>query len=237
MGIFASLKVAGNKAKIQGEMTLLDREAKARQQLFGVELYDLLSVLDQGLFHNTPMLLGTQSQSIKEVYSGAQVEVRQFVDERDAKEGEIEHLQANRDRALPVTGTQEKLKRAGEWTASNASETKLHAESALLKRKIRQRKEVFGVQVFLLLDASTGGGGAGGTSGDKKKKSGGLLGGVKAGLGGVTSGLSNQIAKLSGPEKEITQCIDGAQADVAVILKNKERKQREIDDLLREAEM
>lgn len=227
MSFFTKVKNAGTKAKIQGEMALLDRQAKTRKQQFGVDLYDLLDRLDRsnslGSAGSTsvkaPMFLGTQSQKIKHIFDATQVQIRTLQDDHDAKAQEVEHLQVNRERARPAVTGQEKMQRAGEWISSNSSEAKLKTEMHLLQRKIKQYKEEFGLAVFELVEGS--GNAVTAPDGSEKK---GMLGGVK-------SGLTNQLSKLSGNEREIQQCIDRAKSDVEYIYKQKTSKQREVDFL------
>lgn len=229
MSIFTKVKNAGVKAKIQGEMALLDRQAKTRKQKFGVDLYNLLDRLDRSnslgsagssssaASVKAPMFLGTQSQKIKHIFDATQLQNRSLQDDHDAKAQEVEHLQVNRDRARPAVTGQEKMQRAGQWISSNSSEAKLRTEMALLERKIKQKKEEFGLAVFELVEGS----GSATAASDEKK---GILGGVK-------SGVTNQLSKLSGNEREIQHCIDTAKSDVEYIYKQKTSKQREIDFL------
>ena len=220
MAFFQKIKSAGLQTKLKGELALIDRESRLNQQAFGVELYDLLDQLSN---KNQPMssLLGTQSQQIKQIYDACVLDIRLLQDERDAKEQEVEHLQANRDRAPPVYSNREKLARAGDWVASNSKETKIKGEMVLLDRKIKQAKEKFGVDVFQYVVMQQGGG-----ADDQKKKKG-LLGGVKA-------GITNSVSKLSPAETKIQECIQRVQATNKQIQSRRDRKEREIQRLEQE---
>ena len=218
MSFFAKVKGAGLKTKIKGEIALIDRESKANRSAFGVELFDLLDKMEHKNIGKTPMLLGTQSQQVKQVFDACVLDVRVLQDERDAKRQEIEHLQVNRERATPVYTTQEKLARAGDWVASNSKETQRKAEMALLDRKIRQAKEKFGQDVFELV-----------TLEKRQEKSGGLLGGMK-------DNITNTMSKLSPAETKIQECIRRAEATDTQIQSRRSRKEREILRIEQETE-
>lgn len=226
-GFLAKARNTATITKIKGEIALLDREDRVQRQAFGVELYDLLeSIYSKNGVDIIPHFLGNESQQIKQIFDVCQLDVRQLLDSKDAKEREVEHLQVDRERALPPTTNKEKLSHAGKWMSSQGSEAKLRAESALLDHKMKSRKEAFGIDVFSLVvgDAS-----AESILGEDESES------SKSGiLGGVKSGIANQISKLSGDEKKIQECIKKAKADNALIQQRKERKRREIIRLQQE---
>jgi len=219
---FQKAKNTALVAKIRGEIVLIDREDKQLQQAFGIELYDLLARLDhkhrQQGGKNMPLFLGTRSKEILHVYDEVNVHIQQFQDERDAKYAQIEHLQATRERARPVSTSKEKLIRAGNWISSNGQEASLQAENILVERKIKAKKEDFGLKVVSLLEVASSGG-------EKKK----------GGLGGIKDGITNQISKLSGSEKKIRDCIDRAVKTQQQIRNRKDRKLREIDMLMNDS--
>jgi len=219
---FTKVKNVSLATKVKGEVALLDRESKVQRQAFGVELYDLLeSMTVSQPLGGSVSFLGTQSQQIKQVYDACQLDVRKLQDEQEAKRQEMEHLQVNRERALPVNTNQEKLQRAGQWVSSHTNETKLRAEITLLDRKIKSRKEVFGLDVFdLILDPVPGTSPSAILNEDSEGRS--------SILGGVKDGIVNQLSKLSSDEKKIQQCIEKAKSDHALIQQRKERKEREI---------
>jgi hypothetical protein len=225
MSFFTTVKNAGIKAKLQGEIALLDRQVLTRQQAFGVELYDLLHRLEKSSNSVVnPVFLGTQSQSIKQVFDTTQLTIREWAAKKDAKADQVEHLQVDRERARPVTTASEQWKRAGQWVSSNSAEAKLTAEMAYLDRQIRLQKEAFGVQVFELVTPSAGTVSSTTTTTTSATPNKGLIGAAK-------SGLTNQLSKLSSQEKEIQKCIDVAKGDVERLEASKSRKRKEIERL------
>lgn len=226
-GFLAKAKNTAIIAKIKGEIALLDREDKLQRQAFGVELYDLLdSIYSKNGGDKVPHFLGNESQKIKQIFDVCHLDIRQLLDNKDAKERQVEHLQVDRERALPPTTNKEKLSQAGKWMSSQGNEAKLKAESVLLDRQMKSRKEAFGIDVFSLItgDASTES--ILGEDSSESSKSG-ILSGVK-------SGIANQISKLSSDEKKIQECIKKVKADDALIQQRKERKRREIARLQQE---
>lgn len=164
---------------------------------------------------------------------GAQLEVRTFQDEHDAKEQEVLKLQADRERAMGSAGStaSDQFHRAGEWVSSQSKEAKLKTEMALLERKIRQRKEQFGLDVFAFLveDPSSAGtttSTSSTTTTDSNPHSGG--GGF---LGTVKAGITNAVSKLHPTEQKIQQCIERALSEDAAVESRKARKEREIQRL------
>ncbi|GAX20866.1 hypothetical protein FisN_7Hh184 [Fistulifera solaris] len=227
-GFLAKAKNTAIITKIKGEIALLDREEKQQRQAFGVELYDLLdSMYSKSGWDKMPHFLGKESQQIKQIFDVCQLDIRQLLDSKDAKEREVEHLQIDRERALPPTTNKEKLAQAGKWMSSQGNEAKLKAESALLDHKMKARKGTFGIDVFSLVTGDASAESILGEDSSESSSKGGILSGVK-------SGISNQISKLSGDEKKIQDIIKKAMADDALIQQRKERKRREIARLEQE---
>lgn len=227
-GFLAKAKNTAIITKIKGEIALLDREDKVQRQAFGVELYNILDSMysKSGGRDKVPHFLGKESQQIKQIFDVCQLDIRQLLDSKDVKEREVEHLQVDRERALPPTTNKEKLSRAGKWMSSQGNEAKLKAESALLDHKMKSRKGTFGIDVFSLIAGDASAESILGEDSSESSKSG-ILSGVK-------SGITNQISKLSGDEKMIQEIIKKAKADDALIQQRKERKRREIIRLQQE---
>lgn len=105
MGFLDSVKKAGTKTKLQGEIVLLDREIAAAKRAFGVTLYDLLA---KGVEGNTTPALLTKQPDVASIFEGFYKEIQQLQAEKDAKLKEIEHYEAKKDTRLPATNAQEK---------------------------------------------------------------------------------------------------------------------------------
>lgn len=105
MGIFDSVKKSATKAKIQGEIVLIDREIASIHRAFGVQLYDLLSKAVDA--NTTPALLKKQPE-VAAAFETFYKEIQKQVAEKEAKLKEIDHYEAKKDTRLPATNTQEK---------------------------------------------------------------------------------------------------------------------------------
>ena len=130
----------------------------------------------------------------------------------------IEKVQVQATRGPPATTNQEKAAKAGQYISNTGKEATMQVQSQLVQRKIRQRKEQFGLEVYDLLEAS-------GKSVKSNSKEG-------KGIGGqITAGISNQLSKLSSSESEIQACIDRAKSEISSIDEKKDRKEREIANI------
>jgi hypothetical protein len=225
MGLFDSVKNAALKAKLNGEILLLDRDLAAKKKAFGVELYDKLEQINNARAVNIS-LCNAIEKKVSGPLGTCRMELKGLVDERDVKQREAETIGATRDNNKFAQTGQEKLQRAGKWVSDASSEAGLQMEITLLNRKIKHRKEVFGEEVFdeLVLgalhpetiDASR--------SPVSPKK---LLGIGKD----ITSGITTQLAKLSPVEQELQHIVDKAKSDAAYIQNERGRKEREIASL------
>lgn len=145
MGFLDSVKKAGTKTKLQGEIALLDREIASIKRAFGVTLFDLLKTAIDG--NSTPALLNKEpdvATSFELFYK----EVQQVQMEIDAKTKEKDSYEAKHDTRLPATTTGEKVQNFGKFVGEQSHATKLKAEIALKERAIHQKKEAFGLDVF-----------------------------------------------------------------------------------------
>ena len=68
--------------------------------------------------------------------------------ETEYKNLEIHHLSSARERAKPAITTGESMKKAGSRISDAAQETKLQFDITMLERKIKSRKEQFGLDVY-----------------------------------------------------------------------------------------
>jgi hypothetical protein len=243
MGFFTSVKNAGAKAKLKGEIALLDREIQTRRHSLGVELYNLLQLTEHSKTVNiaTPSIFHANESQIKIPYEACRADLRILQNEMEAKRLELERIAVNRERARPPRTNQERLEKAGSWMSDTGSEAKLQVELKMLERKMKSRKEKFGVDVCEHLDTlpsktseSTAASRAMNKTDEKKKGSGrlGILtGGSKSPVSGVKSGIASQFSKLSKSEKEIQECLGRAKRDITFIENQKDLKNREIERL------
>jgi hypothetical protein len=240
MGFFTSVKNAGLKTKLRGEMNMLDREIYQRKKLLGVELYNVLAALEKSrkasgisaVQVKSPAMFHAKQDSMKVPLDACRADVGVLEDRKDGMEQELTHMEANRDRARMARTNSEHVQQYAGRVGDAATEAKIHAQIKLLDREIYQRKELFGWQVYddIIVASTAGGGGARGgataaaTAGTEKTAKKGMFGGVKA-------GISSRLSKLSSDETAIEECIDKAKKDVNFIQTKKDRKEREIAQL------
>jgi hypothetical protein len=245
MGFFTSVKNAGIKTKLRADIGMLDRDTAARKKKLGVELYNLLAVLErskrqrqQGITVQSPAMFHARQDSIKVPLDACRADVGVLEDRKEAMEQELLHMEANRDRARMARTSSESIQQAAGYVSDAAREAKIHTQMKLLDREIYQRKELFGLQVYddVIVQATSSGGASAATSsgdgGTEKAKSNDYTAPAKKGMfGGVKAGLSNRLSKLSSDETAIEECIDKAKKDVNLIQTKKDRKEREIAQL------
>ncbi|KAG7374576.1 hypothetical protein IV203_013671 [Nitzschia inconspicua] len=194
MSWWEKVKKSGQKTKLRADITLAERESKARQKKFGIDLYNVLA-------NDKQKLLGVAAGTL---FKGNQEELKAaFERARDDIAGRLAHkeeLQRKRDvlevkgaHTMPDTTVGEKLNKAGKAVADAGMDTKLRAQQALIDREIKIRKEEFGLEIFHAVKPS-----------DQKER-------------GIKGALSNAISNLSEHEKDIQSVIDLAKKDVEAI--------------------
>lgn len=209
---------------------MLNRETTARKQKLGVELYNLLVILERnsrkagGVSIKSPTMFHAKQDSIKVPLDACRADVGVLEDRKEGMEQELVHMAANRDRARLARTNGESLQQAGKWVSDSGVEAKIQVQMRLIDREIYQRKERFGLEVYDdIISASNTSKTSGAGAADTKEKTG-LFGGVKA-------GISNRLSKLSSDETAIEECIDKAKKDVNLLQSKIERKDREIAQL------
>merc|ERR1712046_263959 len=126
-----------------------------------------------------------------------------------------------RERQMPATTNKEKFDNAGTAVVDSGKQAKLYAEITMLDRKIKQRKESFGVEVFdILINTTTNYAVSGESEG-----------------AGFRSSVANKVGQIAGSnkEKDLEALMEKAKADVTAIRLKKEAKQRQVT--LLEAEL
>jgi len=208
MGFFDSVKSSAIKAKLKGEIALLDREISSQQSAFGVELYDKLQQQSAGKnFANLGEIMpsalkGANEKAVKEPLEACRADVQTKQNEVDAKLLEIEKLQCDRERSR-ISSTMERFKSD---TASRSTEAKLQVQIKLLRREIQQRKEQFGRDVFdVMVDAN-----------DSER--------------GGERGLLGKI-KQDKNQKEMAAIIERAARPIAVARQKRSVAQRDMEEL------
>jgi hypothetical protein len=132
MGFLASVQKAGQRAKLQGEIMLLDRELVARKKQFGIELYDLIATLDQknrdAVFATPAVFKGVEAH-IKGPLEECRRDLMLWEGEKAEKEDALRKLDVKRDRQ--VDGG------LGSWVSNSAEEAQLNVRLTILERNIK----------------------------------------------------------------------------------------------------
>jgi hypothetical protein len=220
MGFFDSLGNAGQRAKLNGEILLLDRELVARKKQFGVDMFDLIDTIEKnkkGAIFSTPELFkGHCETHIREPLETCRNEVRVWEGDLIGKKNELSSLEVKRER--------ETKSNFGTWVSNSSSDAKLTVEITMLERQIKQRKEKFGIDVWDGMCEPTSI--IGNVAAETKKKGG--LGKVTGALGGITKGvafgISAGLGKLSADERAVQECLATAKEDVSFVERSKNRK-------------
>ena len=233
MGFFTSAKNAAVKTKLRGEVALLDREIATRQKALGVELYDLLVVICAGGGNKmaglkAPSIFHANQAKIQEPFEACRSDIRLLMEDKEAKEQEIVHIEANRERSRPSRDKQEALTKAGNWISETGTEAKLQVLIKKIDRDMKLRKEQFGLDVFEVMHTEEA---AGQSSPGKAGVLGKITGTGKGAATGVKTGIASRLSKMSKSEQDIQDCIERAKKDVGLIEYRKDLKVREMSRL------
>jgi cell division protein FtsB len=142
--------VASQKAKLKTEIMFIERNISSRQQQFGVQLYDYVSV-----WSARPEFFAANSDNIliwtlRAPLIEAQREIAALHLKRTSLKERINQTDVARSAAFHrrAENWQEKLHNAGKSTAFAGSEARLKTELALVEREITKHKHQFGVAVY-----------------------------------------------------------------------------------------
>lgn len=194
------------KIKLQGEISLLNREITGKKKSFGVELYDLLTNDKNKLLGVTAgTIFKGQQGELKEPFERARDDVAAVQAKKDIKQKDLDVLEVKGAHTLPDATMGQKMNKAGRVISNGAKGTKLQAEMALFDREMKLRKEQFGIEVYDLARKSE----------DKQSKN-------------PVQKLSNAMASLSQQEKDIQACIDRVKQEVDSLEQKIRSKQSEI---------
>jgi hypothetical protein len=220
MGIFDNLRNGAVKAKLQAEISLLERQIIQKKSSLGVELYDKMTAQQNsnkvpGINVAIPLpasLFPHNSDVIRDQLNDCQRDLQPKINEMNACSIELEKLAALREKNNPNQGT---LLKAGTWVSNTGKDAELRVRIKFLEREIYQRKEKFGVDVFDVVVQNI-------RDANDNQKGGNIL---TSGLGkiGQLTGVTNKS------EKEIHDCIQLAARHVTMLQKQIECKHREID--------
>lgn len=219
MGFMDSVQNAGQRAKLNGEILLIDRDLVARKKLFGVEIYDAIDTIEKKnkeAVLSTPNLFKGIEKQIREPLEVCRDEIRVMEGDMASKVSEQTHLEVKRERDTKAN--------IGTWVSRSGTDAKLSVEIAFLERQIKIRKEKFGLDIWdtiaqptsLVENITT----------ETKKEAG--LGKVKGAVGGlakgVTSKISSGLGMLSADERTIQDMVEKAKEDVTSMERSKARK-------------
>jgi hypothetical protein len=203
-GLMDKIKNTAQLAKLKGELLLLDRDISRRHYEFGIHLYDVLS---------SETNFRCSNSNIQEPFEHARHDIAKLMADKTQKQHSIELLTCQADRGVPAHSIQTKLQKAGQMAVDGGHEAKLMGEILLVDRKIKQRKEAFGVDVCVLLGVLQSNKAM--PTADQQK---------------VKSGLFGSMIKLSKKEQEIQQLVERVKKDTEVLEARKRTKEREIQE-------
>ena len=219
MGFMDSVQNAGQRAKLNGEILLIDRDLVARKKLFGVEIYDALDTIEKKnktAVLSTPNLFKGIETQIREPLEVCRDEIRIMEGDMASKVSEQTHLEVKRERDTNAN--------IGTWVSRSSTEAKLTVEIALLERQIKIRKEKFGLDIWDIVAQPTSL--VENITTEAKKEAG--LGKVTGAVGGLAKGVTSKISaglgKLSGDERTIQDIVDKAKEEVTFMERSKSRK-------------
>lgn len=141
----------GKKTKTTTSLLLIDREITARQQAFGVQLYDYVSPMasDQDFYASEDQLTTT----LRPPLLTAQREIAALTLKQQKIKEAMAQAEVDRAAAFPtaaVTWT-DSIKNAGKSAGLGANEAKLKTEASMLESRIKGHKQQFGVDLFATL--------------------------------------------------------------------------------------
>lgn len=144
----AAALLAGQKTKLRGEIMLVEREVKTRQQTFGVELYDFVAPLAR-----SPDFFAANDRMtdvIRGPFLAAQREIAALMIKRGKLKEELAQAEVARKAAFPAPATTfgEQVLNTGKATAFTANEVKIKTEIGMVDTQIRAHKEDFGENMF-----------------------------------------------------------------------------------------
>jgi hypothetical protein len=146
---FNKAKNATIKTKIKAELALLDRDEKARQKKFGVEIFNLLTASDK----ETECFQEAQANVMVE---GCKADIQALLAQKEEKNQKQADIATSRGAAPPSVTTSEKFKQAGSRMSECGTDAKLSVEKTMLDSKVKARKEKFGVEVYDLVATADG---------------------------------------------------------------------------------
>jgi hypothetical protein len=228
MGLMDSIQNAGQRAKLNGEILLLDRDMTARKKLFGVEIYDIIDAIEKKnktSILTTPALFKGIEAQISTPLQGCRKEIGLLEGDKAGKESELAMLEVKRERDTKGN--------IGTWVSRSSTDAKLTVEIAYLERQIKQRKEQFGIEIWEIIAQPTSI--VGNVTAETQNKS--ALGKVTGALGGITKGVASNISsglgKLSPDERAVQECVNKAKEDVGFMERSKDRKLDIIKNLVK----
>lgn len=149
MGLLDNAKKFAAKAKLQGELMVIDRELKSCKAQHAVILYDKL--LER---HEDSQKSPLPVDGLEAAFIAAMEDMQEIVAKRRQKDDAIDALEETKkvEAESSRTTTSDKAKHVGKVLQHESALTKLKAEMTYYGREMKVRKEIFGIQVFDDLD-------------------------------------------------------------------------------------
>lgn len=229
MGFFSTIGDAANRAKLTGEIALIDRDIATRKKRFGVELYDLIDRKEKegkharGATLKTPSVFKIIENEIKDPLDKFSKEIRVLELQKRGVENEVELLGARQYRDVGAASAE-----MGRNVTDKAKEAQLFVKAKYLDRQMLLQKEQFGLAIWDMVEQQQWIHEA--LADETKNKSG--IGVITGTVGGLKKGIKGTVAKtlgaVSSDEREIAACVNKAKEDVKSMVENKKRKEREV---------
>ena len=230
MGLFDAIGDTAKRAKLSGEIALLEREMTTRKKAFGVELYDIISkqqkvnMKNDNFLLETPPIFKTTENEIQEPLMKYSKEIRVMELELKTIEDQMELQEAKKIR--DARGG--RSSGVGQSAKEAAKDAEFYVKIKYIKREMLLRKEQFGLEVW---DAATGPSWIReAVVNETKDKSG--LGVVTGTVGGLMKGMKGTVTKtlgaMSSDEREIATCVNKAKEDMKKLEDQKRTKENEV---------
>mmetsp|Transcript_25561 Transcript_25561/g.61464 ORF Transcript_25561/g.61464 Transcript_25561/m.61464 type:complete len:236 (+) Transcript_25561:106-813(+) len=233
MGFFDAIGDAANRAKLTGEIALIDRDIVTRKKKFGVELYDVIDKHDKRKqkgesIMETPGMFKSIAKKIQEPVEKFSKDIRVLELQKRNVENDKELHGAMKARDGASVGV-------GKQVTDRATEAQHIVKIKYLNREILIKKEKFGLAVWDMVSEQQWMHEA--LINETKDKSGlGVVTGTVEGLArGIKGTAMKTLGAVSSDEREVSAVVNKAKENVRSMEEKKALKEAEVARIIRNA--